>query len=91
MTIAALCSTKNSVILKAYNQSNIEQTASYRFFLRPVDSEALLGMPDIEMVDILKKMCDVMEDLHKSRMFDSEQCRNPTATAAKQSLTEKDR
>ena len=52
----------NSVILKSYNQSDIEQlgmctvkskhkdkSANCRFFVVPVEGTALLGMPDIEL------------------------------------------
>ena len=38
----------------------------------PGDSPALLGIPDIKFQDILKITCEVMGDLHKSRMFDSQ-------------------
>ena len=36
------------------------------------DGLALLGMPDIEMLDILKIMCEVMGGPHKSRMVSSQ-------------------
>ena len=32
------------------------------FFVVPGDGQALLGMPDIELLDILKIMCEVEED-----------------------------
>ena len=64
-TIEALCTTKNSVVLNTCNLSNIEQLHVYtvrhkykivrsRFFVMPGDGQALLGMPDIELLGILK-------------------------------------
>ena len=38
----------------------------------PGDGPVLLRMTDIEVLDILKVICAVMGDLHKSRMFDSQ-------------------
>ena len=62
-------------MLKTYNQSSIEQlgvctirlkhkgkTAKCRLFLVPGDSPVQLGMPDIEVLNILKTMCEVMGD-----------------------------
>ena len=69
---------------KTYNQSSTEQlgvctlrlrhkdkTAKCRFFTEPGDGPVLLGIPDIKVLDILKIMCELMGDPHKSRMFDS--------------------
>ena len=63
-TVEALHATgNNSLVLKTYNQSNIEQLgvctiklrhkdniAKYRFFVVPGDSPAWLGIPDIELL-----------------------------------------
>ena len=61
----------SSVVLKTYSQSNIEQlgvwtvrlghkdkTARCRFFVVPGDDPALLAVPDIELLGILKIMCE---------------------------------
>ena len=61
--------------LKAYNNSNIEQLGCHsiklrhkdkiarcRFFVVPGDGQELLGMPDIELLSILKIMCEVVDD-----------------------------
>ena len=69
----------NSVILKTYNLTSIElgvctvksrhkdKTAKYRFFVVPGDGSVLLGMPDIELLDIHKIMCEVIGDTHKKQ------------------------
>ena len=46
-----------------------ENHATYRFFIVPRDSLALLGMQDIELLNILKIMCEVIGDPHESRKF----------------------
>ena len=64
-----------------YSQSSIEQlgmcsvrlrlkdkTVNFSFFVVPGDCPLLLGMQDIEVLDLLKIMCEVMGDPHKSRM-----------------------
>ena len=72
-------------MLKTYNQSSIEQLcvctvrlrdkdkiAKYRLFVVTEDDPVLLGMPDTELLDIIKITCEVMGDPHKSRMFNSQ-------------------
>ena len=86
-TLAALLTTNknNSVILKTYNQSDIKQlgvctvrlrhkdeNAKCRFLLVPGDDPALLGMPDIKLLNTLKIMCEMIGDTHESRKFDSQ-------------------
>ena len=84
LTTAALHTTKNnSVILDTYNQLSIEQLcvctvwlsqndidAKCRFFVVPGDKLALLGMPDIELLNILKVTHEVMGNPKESRKFD---------------------
>ena len=72
-TIAALYTTKNSIILRTYNQSSIEQlgvctvrlrsknkTAICKFFVVQGEGLALIWMPDFELLVILKIICEVM-------------------------------
>ena len=74
---------KNSVILKIYIQPSIEQLdvctvklrhknkiTKFRIFVVPGDCPVLQGMSDTEVLDILKIMCETMEDPHKIKMFD---------------------
>ena len=84
--VEALHVTRNkSIALKTYNQSNIEQlvlctvrvrqedqTTRSRFFVVLGDSQALLGMPDIELLGILKITCDVVEGQQTGRKFYSQ-------------------
>ena len=82
-TIEALRSIKNnSVVLKIYNQSNIEQfgmctvrirhkIARCSFIVVPEDSQVLLGMPDIELLDILKITYVVVGYQQADRKFNS--------------------
>ena len=49
-----------------------DKIAKCRLFLVPGDAPVLQGMPDIELLDILKIICEVMRDQHKSRMLDSQ-------------------
>ena len=62
-----------SMILKTYNQSNIEQLCQCsvrishndkfvkcRFFVVPDDNQTLHEMPDIELFDIIEGMCDTI-------------------------------
>ena len=71
-------------MLKPCNQSNIKQLgmctvklrhknkiARCRFFVVPADSQTLLGMPDIELLQILKIMCEVVEGQQADKKFDS--------------------
>ena len=72
-----------SVVLKAYNQSNIEQLSQYlvklrhndkcvkcRLFVVPVDAPVLLGMPDIELIGIIRVMCETIDNNKSDRKFD---------------------
>ena len=74
---------RNSVVLKTYNQSNIEQLAMCtvrlrhqivicRFFVLLGDGPSLLGMPDIQLLDILKMMCEVVEYQQADRKLNSQ-------------------
>ena len=49
-----------------------DKVASCRFFIVPRDSPVLLGIPDIELLDILKVICDVTEGQQADRKFDSQ-------------------
>ena len=44
--------------------------ARYRFFVVPGVGPALLGMPDIELLGILKIMCEVVQDQQTDRKSD---------------------
>ena len=104
-TIAALHVTKNnSIILKTYNQSSIEQlvvcterlrhkgkNCQIEILLVPQDSPFLLGMQDIKLLDILKVLCEMMEDPDESRKLNLRQCRHPAALAAKQTKCNRSR
>ena len=68
----------NSVILKTYIQSDNEQLGmctarqkdknfKYTFFVVPAESPVLLWMSVIELLNILKIMCEVIGDPHESR------------------------
>ena len=72
-------------MLKTYNKPYTEQlglctvklrhrvnTARFRFFVVSGDGPALLGMPEIELLDILKTMCTVVEYQQADRTFDSQ-------------------
>ena len=81
--IQALQSTKNnSLVPKSYSQSDIEQLgvctvrlrhkdkiARCRFFIVPGDSPVLLGMPDLELLDVLKITCKILEGQQADRTF----------------------
>ena len=85
-TLATLHVTKNSsFVLKTFNQLDITQLcmhiaklrykdkgAKCRFFLVPGDGPELLGMPDIELLNILRITCAVISGPHESRKLDSE-------------------
>ena len=77
--------------IKTYN-SNIEQlgvclvklkhkdkVATCRFFVVQGDDLALLGMPNIEFLDIPKITCEVVDNKQVGRKFDS-QIIEPTGT-----------
>ena len=85
-TISALFATKNnSIILKAYKQSSIEQLGmctvrlrhkdkdtKCRIFVVSADSPALWGMLDINLLNILMITCEVLVDPHEVRKFNSQ-------------------
>ena len=48
------------------------KVARCRFYVVLGDSPAFLGMPDIELLGIMKIMCDVIEGQQADRMFDSQ-------------------
>ena len=71
-------------MLKAYNQWDIEQiemctvkvrykdkSTKYRFFVVPGYSPTPIGIPDIELLNILRITCDVRSKPHESRKFNS--------------------
>ena len=70
-----LCHKNNSVLLETYSQSNIEQLdmstvtlghkdkmAKCIFYVVPADDPVWLGIPDIELLNILKIICEVVGD-----------------------------
>ena len=80
------------MVLQIFNKSNIEQlgvssvklrhkdkAARCRIFVVTGDGPALLGMPDIELLVILKITCEVIEDQQVGRKFDS-QAMEPNGT-----------
>ena len=89
--------TKNDVItLKTYNQYNIKQSCMFtvrlmqrdkiarcRFFVVPGDDNTLLGIADIELVCILKIMCEVVEGQQADRKFGSQTMKLSTASGCK--------
>ena len=46
--------------------------ARCRFFVVPDDGPTLLGMPDIKLQDILKIMCEIVEDQQAGKKFISQ-------------------
>ena len=73
----------NAVVLKTYNEANIEQldvctaklmhndkVARCRFLVVPGDRPALFGMPDTEELDILKIMHEVVNGQQTDRKVD---------------------
>ena len=80
-----VCHKKEFCHTKTYNQSSVEQLdvctvrlrhkviiAKCRSFLVLGKSQALIGMPDIKLLDILKIMCNVMGNPQFGRMFHSQ-------------------
>ena len=80
----------NSVVLITYNPSNTEQLVMctgglrhtdkgirFRSFVVPGDSPALLGMPDIELLSLLKIICEVMGGQQANKKFNF-QTRQPS-------------
>ena len=58
----------------------------FSVFVVPGDGPALLGMPDIEVLDLLKIMYEVMGDPNKSRMLNFQSIQafnNPSCKANK--------
>ena len=51
---------------------NKDKIAKWTIFVIPQDSPSLLGMWDIELLNILKIMSEVISDPHESRKFDSQ-------------------
>ena len=49
-----------------------DKTAKCRFSLVPGDGPVLLGMPDIEVLNIPRIICEGMGGIHKSRIFNSQ-------------------
>ena len=73
------------VVLKAYNNSNIEQcgiclvrlrhkdkVVRCRFFVVSGDGPVLLGMPDIKLLGLLNKTCNGLDQEQVGRKFDSQ-------------------
>ena len=56
-----------------------------RFFPVTVDGQALLGMPDIELLSILRIACDVTYEPHEGRKFDSQTTEVSNSQVAEQS------
>ena len=72
------------MVLKTYNNTNIKQlgictvkmmhkdnVVTSRFFVVLGNSSELLGMPDIEVLGILKITCEVLDSQQAGRKFDS--------------------
>ena len=49
-----------------------DKNAKFRFFAVPEDGLALLGMPGIKVLNILKTTCEVIGDPHESRKLNSQ-------------------
>ena len=49
-----------------------DKSAQCGFFVAPVDGQALLGMSDIELLNILRITCEVISESHESRKLDSQ-------------------
>ena len=85
LSILALHATINRPIVpKTYNQSSIEQLGrcsvnirhnnncvSCRFFEVPLVGPASVGMPDIELLGIIKVMYETIDNKNTSRKFDT--------------------
>ena len=54
-----------------------------RFFVVPGYTQALLGIPEIELHDKLKIMCDVIEGQHTDRKFDPQTMKPPCPLSCK--------
>ena len=85
-TIEALCAIKNnSIVLKTYSQSNVEnlgvctvrsrnkdKAVRCRLVVVPGDGQTWLGMPDIELLGILKMVYEVVGGQQADGKFDSQ-------------------
>ena len=102
-----MCHKINSVVLKLYNESDVEQlgmctvklrhkdkNVKSRFFVVPGDSTALLGMPDIKLLSLLWITHDVIVKPHENRKFDSqtiEMSNSPSSRTKKISWSKTDK
>ena len=68
---------------------HIDKVAIYRFFVVLEDSPGLLGMPDIELLGILKIMFDVVEGQQADRKFDSQSV-EPSSTLGYRANTDRE-
>ena len=72
-----------SIVLKTYNQTNIDQLSrctvsirhndkcvKHRFFVIQGNGPALLRMPDIELLSIIRVMCETTDNKTTGRKFD---------------------
>ena len=85
-TMAELNTTINkSLVLKTYDQLNIEQLSGYsvkirhndkcvecRFFVEPGDGPELLRIPDIELLGMIRVMCETIDKKTTDRKFDEQ-------------------
>ena len=89
-------SQKQFLCIETCNQSDIEQlgvctvrlrhndnNAKCRFFVVLGDGPALLGVPDIEMLNILKTTCEMIGDPHESRKFNLQTIEVPNGTSCR--------
>ena len=78
-----VCHKNNAVVLKSYTNSNIDQLGvctvklryrdnivKCRFFVVPGNAPALLRMMDIEVLGILRIVCEVIDGQQAGRNFD---------------------
>ena len=72
------------------NLRHKDKCAKCRFFVIPGDGPALLGMPDIELLNILRVSCEVISEAHESWMFDlkTREASNSSHCRTKQNPTE---
>ena len=87
-----MCHKEQLSSIKIYSQPNFyqfdvctvrlshkEKTVRYIFLVVPGDSPALLGMPDIELLGILKIICEVVKGPQTDRKFHSQRM-TPSST-----------
>ena len=73
------------IVLKTYNQSNIEKFSRYsvrirhsdkcvkcRFLVVPGNGPALFGMPDIELLSMIRVMCETIDNKINDKRFDAQ-------------------